>query len=254
MIGLGYGMTRTLGVLDTPMRQAMDYAREHFINDLDIIDVLTVLGTDETGAPVVKGLFIGNDKETHAKAAHLSDTLNVHRIAPAQEIVAYLKPGEYVSFWLGNKSVYRTGMGIEKGGTLYVLAPGISRFADKEDDPVRERLIEEVGYRGIRHVLSTLENSTELPQNLSVAAHCVHGSPLEDAEGEPLFRIVYCTDPNLMPRERVERAGFQWMDIREVMTGITLPSVQGYHQNFGVGNSERVFYVPNPGLTLLKSD
>lgn len=251
MMGLGYGMENTLGVLDTPLRQLLNRATEEFLSDFDIIDVLTVLGADEEGFPCVKGLFIGDDAETHARAAALSEKLNVDYLQkPANDVVVYLDPEEYKSFWLGNKAIYRTGMGIASGGRLHVIAPGIKSFSDSAEQGERERLIEEVGYKGLDHVRGCLKTTPALKDNLSVAAHCVHGSPLMDENG-PLFDIIYYTNPNHMPQSRVEKAGFQWNNYSDVEE-LPLPESQGYHDNFGIGSAEQVYFVPDPGMALLK--
>jgi nickel-dependent lactate racemase len=252
MMGLGYGMENTLGVLDTPLRKLLNRATEDFIPDFDIIDVLTVLGADEDGFPCVKGFFMGDDFETHAKAAALSEKLNVDYLdEAAEDVVVYLDPDEYKSFWLGNKAVYRTGMGIARGGRLHVLAPGVRSFSDSAEQGERERLIEEVGYKGLSHVRKCLESTPGLKDNLSVAAHCVHGSPLMDDGGDPLFEIIYYTNPNHMPRKRVENAGFKWGDYGQV-EDVSLPDSQGFHDNFGIGRSKKVYFVPDPGMALLK--
>jgi nickel-dependent lactate racemase len=57
-------------------------------------------------------------------------------------VVAFLDEEEFLSTWLGNKSIYRTRMAIKDGGELIVLAPGIKKFGE---DPRIDELIRKVG-------------------------------------------------------------------------------------------------------------
>jgi len=58
------------------------------------------------------------------------------------------------------------------GGELIVLAPGLKEFGeDKEID----RLIRKYGYRGMPATLAAVKANAELRDNLSAAAHLIHG-------------------------------------------------------------------------------
>ncbi|HSW50171.1 MAG TPA: lactate racemase domain-containing protein, partial [Bryobacteraceae bacterium] len=108
-LGAVYGMERMMGRADTPVRRVLDYASDHFARELPIVYVLTVIGKGADGALVVRGLFIGDDKECFEQAAALS--LKVNFVMLDREIrkaVVYLDPAEFRSTWLGNKAIYRT--------------------------------------------------------------------------------------------------------------------------------------------------
>ncbi|MEA2037728.1 MAG: lactate racemase domain-containing protein [Nanoarchaeota archaeon] len=238
-----YGTERTMGRIKTPLRTAMNYAHNQLISNLDIIYALTVIGADKQGDSVVRGLFIGDDeKEVHTKAAELSKEINLDKLdKPIDKAVVYLLPDEFTSFWVGNKAVYRTRMAMANKGTLYVIAPGIESFADNPEDTFRDELLASVGYRGTEHVKAELKRNESLRDNLSIAAHSIHAS----SEGR--FRIVYLTDPDKMPQDRVEAAGFEWQDVRK-LSEFNPKMPQGYQNIPGFGE---VFYVPNPSMTLL---
>src|SRR5258708_12345759 len=102
--------------------------------------------------------------------------------APIRKAVVYLNPEEFKSTWLGNKAIYRTRMALADGGELIVLAPGIKEFGE---DAVIDRLIRRHGYCGTEATLQAVERDPELAQNLSAAAHLIHGS----SEGR--FSISY---------------------------------------------------------------
>ena len=146
--------------------------------------VLTVVGQNKEGKLQTYGLFIGDDLETFNLAAKLSLEVNFEMVdKPLKKVLVWLDPTEFKSTWLGNKSVYRTRMAIADGGELIVLAPALKEFGeDKEID----RLIRKYGYFGTPATLKATNENKELQDNLSAAAHLIHGS----SEGR--FSITYC--------------------------------------------------------------
>ena len=60
-------------------------------------------------------------------------------------MVVYLDEREFKSTWLGNKAVYRTRLAIADGGELIVLAPGVKKFGEDDEN---DRLIRKYGYVG----------------------------------------------------------------------------------------------------------
>ena len=60
-----------MGRADNPVRKVLNYASDHFANDLPVIYIQTVVGRDETGSLVPKGLYIGDDVECFHLAAEL---------------------------------------------------------------------------------------------------------------------------------------------------------------------------------------
>lgn len=234
-LGAVYGMERMMGRTDTPVRAVFNYAHEHYLDNLGVLYILTVMARDESGEMLMKGLYVGDDHETFARAAELSQRLNVVLLdRPPQRIVAYLDPAEFKSTWLGNKAIYRTRMAIADGGELIVIAPGVLTFGE---DPEIDRLIRRYGYRGTPATLEAVAGNPELRDNLSAAAHLIHGS----SEGR--FRIVYATDPAHLSREEVESVGFQWRDLSDVLRDYDPTSLSD-------GPNDGFYYVGCPALGL----
>src|SRR6056297_3229256 len=130
-LGAVYGTERIMGRINTPVRELMNYASDHFARDLPVVYILTVVAIEADGSLATKGLFIGDDRECYEKAAALAQQVNIVQVEkPLKRVVAYLDPGEYSSTWIGNKSVYRSRMAIEDGGELIVLAPGVKEFGE----------------------------------------------------------------------------------------------------------------------------
>jgi nickel-dependent lactate racemase len=236
-LGAVYGMERIMGRADNPVRQVLNYAASHFLGHLPIVYVLTVVGTNEEGRPVARGLFIGDDIECFHKASELALRVNFVMLdAPIRKAVVYLNPGEFRSTWLGNKAIYRTRMALADGAELIILAPGVKEFGE---DPTIDKLIREFGYRDTPATLEAVKRSEELRANLSAAAHLIHGS----SEGR--FTITYC--PGGLSRDEITSVGFQYGDLKSAASKYNPAAMkQGYNRIDG----EDVFFVPNPGLGL----
>lgn len=235
-LGAAYGMERIMGRADTPVRRVLNYASDNFAQDLPIIYVQTVVAATDDGQ-VTRGMFIGDDVECFEKAAELSLKVNFQMLdKPLDKVVVYLEPEEFKSTWLGNKSIYRTRMAMADGGELIVLAPGLKEFGeDKEID----RLIRKYGYVGTDKVLKLIEENDELRNNLSAAAHLIHGS----SEGR--FNITYC--PGNISQEEIKSVNFAYADLEEMSSKYD-PEV--LKDGFNIVDGEEVFYISNPGMGL----
>ena len=237
-LGAAYGMERMMGRADTPVRRVLNYASEHFAKDMPIVYVQTVIGRNDEGQLVVRGLFIGDDEECFLKAAELSLQVNFQMLEePLKKVVVYLEPEEFKSTWLGNKSIYRTRMAIADGGELIVLAPGLKEFGEDEEI---DRLIRKYGYRTTPEVLDAVKNNNDLEQNLSAAAHLIHGS----TEGR--FSVTYC--PGHITREEIESVNYNYANPSEMMK-IYDPEklTDGFNT---MPDGEEIYYISNPALGL----
>jgi nickel-dependent lactate racemase len=242
-VGASYGMERMMGHADTPVRRIFNYASEHFTNQLPIVYVQTVVGLDKSDGKVkTRGLYIGDDFEVFDKAAKLSLQVNFDMLdMPLKKVVVFLDPTEFKSTWLGNKSVYRTRLAIEDDGELIILAPALKEFGeDKEID----RLIRKYGYFGTPATLKACDENEELRNNLSAAAHLIHGS----SEGR--FSITYCPgkNPENLTKAEIEGVGFKYADIDEVTSKYNPSKLRdGYNT---MPDGEEIYYISNPALGL----
>ena len=240
-IGAVYGMERIMGKAMNPVRSLLNYASANFITHLPVVYVHTVIGYDDSGKLVIRGLFIGDDEEVFTLAAELSIKVNFSILnKPLKKVVVYLDPSEFRSTWLGNKSIYRTRMAMADKGELIVLAPGLKEFGeDKEID----RLIRKYGYRGTPATLKSLKENDELKKNLSAAAHLIHGS------SEDRFSITYC--PGNLSREEIESVNFRYHDLNDMLKKYN-PKVLKDGLN-KMSDGEEIFYISNPALGLWTS-
>ncbi len=91
-LGAAYGMERMMGRADTPVRKVLNYASDNYAKHLPIIYVQTVIGKDDTGKLVVRGLYIGDDYECFKLAAELSLKVNFQMLdKPLKKVIVYLR-------------------------------------------------------------------------------------------------------------------------------------------------------------------
>lgn len=239
MIGAVFGMERMMGRDHTPVRKLLDYSMEHYLGDRPIMFALTVC-TAEKGNTIVHGLFIGDTREPLEAAIELSQKKNIEFLnGGIEKCVVYLDPSEFKSMWLGNKAVYRTRMAIADGGELLIMAPGIERFG--EDEQV-DRLIRKYGYRGRDSIMEQFKKpeNQELRDNMSAAAHLIHGSP------DGRFTVTYAVKN--ISGEEIESAGFEFADYDDIRRKYN-PEKLRYGYNTMEGG-EKIYYIPNPSLGL----
>jgi nickel-dependent lactate racemase len=240
-VGAVFGMEKIMGIADNPVRKMLNYASEKFIPHLPVLYIHTVIGRDESFKLVIRGLFIGDDQEVFTRAAVLSLKVNFTVFEnPLKKAVVFLDPSEFKTTWLGNKSIYRTRMAMADGGELIVLAPGLKEFGeDKEID----RLIRKYGYRGTPSTLESLKNNEELRQNLSAAAHLIHGS----SEGR--FSVTYC--PGHLTKEQIESVNFKYSDLNEALKKYNPEKLKDGFNTLPDG--EEIFFISNPATGLWSS-
>jgi len=237
MLGAFYGLERIMGRDHSPVRKVFDYAQEHFLNSVPLMYVLTVT-TQAEGKVAIHGLFAGSSRRIFEEAVKLSQQKNIIFVdKPLKKVVVWLDEKEFKSTWLGNKAVYRTRMAIDDGGELAVIAPGVRKFGEDDEN---DRLIRKYGYVGREKVLQLVREHDDLRNNLSVAAHLIHGS----SDGR--FRITYA--PGRLTRQETESVGFEYADIHEVIARYDPAKLRDGFNTMPDG--EEIYYISNPALGL----
>jgi len=236
-LGAAYGMERIMGRADNPVRRVMNYASDKFTKNLPIIYIQTVVSKDISGKLVIRGLFIGDDMECFVKAADLSLQVNFEMVdKPLKKVVVYLDPEEFKSTWLGNKSIYRTRMAIADNGELIILAPGLHEFGE---DKQIDSLIRKYGYVNTPKILQYVAENDDLKNNLSAAAHLIHGS----SEGR--FNITYC--PKNISEQEIKSVNFNYAPLETMMKKYNPEKLK---DGFNIVEGEEIFYISNPALGL----
>jgi nickel-dependent lactate racemase len=239
-LGAVVGMERIMGRADNPVRRVLNRAADEFLRDIPIVYVQTVIGANQAGKLVVRGLFVGDDLECFRLAAELSVQANITLLdKPIRKAVVYLDPEEFHSTWLGNKAIYRTRMALADGADLIVLAPGLKQFGE---DPTIDRMIRQYGYHGTPETLDKVKKNPDLAAELSTAAHLIHSS----SEGR--FNITYC--PGGLSREETEGVGFRYADLASTMARYNPDKL---HNGWNTVDGEEIFFISHPALGLWAS-
>jgi nickel-dependent lactate racemase len=236
MLGAFYGMEKIMGRDATPVRKVLDYA-ERLIEKIPLLYVLTVTTLTE-GQVHINGLFIGRERRIFEEAVKLSQEKNITYVdQPLKKVVVFLDEREFKSTWLGNKSVYRTRMAIADGGELIVLAPGVKKFGE---DGINDRIIRKYGYVGRKKVLELCKENRDLQENLSVAAHLIHGSP------DGRFSVTYAVKQ--LTKEEVEGVHFGYLPFEEAIRQYPADRLKdGFNT---LENGEVIYFIRNPALGL----
>lgn len=93
------------------------------------------------------------------------------------------------------------------------------------------------GYRTSDVIVKAVEENEDLRNNLSAAAHLMHGSP------EDRFKVTYC--PGHISKEDVESVGFNYGDLAEMSSKYDITKLQDGFNDVG---GERIFFISNPAL------
>ena len=237
MLGAFYGMERIMGKDHSPVRRVFDYAEENFISKLPLEYVLTVTVSEGEKTDII-GLYIGKDREAFSRAVMLSQKHNlIYLDAPIKHCVVWLDEREFHSTWLGNKAIYRTRMAMADGGNLVIIAPGVKMFGE---DAENDRLIRKYGYVGREKILQLCKTEAELQNNLSAAAHLIHGS----SDGR--FSVTYA--PGMLSKDEVEGAAFDFMPPEDAIKKYAPEKLkQGYNT---LPDGDEIFFIENPALGL----
>jgi len=236
MLGAFVGMEKIMGKDHSAVREVFDYAAAHFLSDLPVSYVLTVT-TAPGGIIHTHGVYFGAQRKWFEDAVAQAQQTNLTFVRPLSKVVVYLDEGEFKSTWLGNKSIYRTRMAIADGGELIVLAPGVNKFGE---DKTIDGLIRKYGYCGREAIIRLCEENEDLRNNLSAAAHLIHGS----SDGR--FTVTYCTQ--YLTKAEVENVHFAYRPYLEAAAQYDPAKLRdGFNT---LSNGEEVYYISNPALGL----
>jgi len=111
---------------------------------------------------------------------------------------------------VGGKASYKLGGIIEEGGELIIYAPHLRAISETHG-----RLIEKYGYAPLDRVREMVALSSELQNNLAVAAHLAHVSYAgkRNAEGRVVPRYLI-TMASALDEETCRRVNLGYMDYR----------------------------------------
>ena len=110
----------------------------------------------------------------------------------------------------------------------------------ESEDEMIDSLIRKYGYVTTPEILKFVEESPELQNNLSAAAHLIHGS------SEKRFKITYC--PGKISKEEIESVNYNYADLEK-----TKKKYDPEKLTDGINimpDGEEIFFISNPALGL----
>lgn len=238
-IGAIYGMEKLMGVGENPVRDILNYAEDNFLHNLNIFYILTVTGYENTRGSSkhgIKGIFAGYGRECFKAACKAAEKENIICLPKKPlKIIAYLNE-KIQSTWIGNKAIYRSRLAIQEGGELLIIAPNVKMFGE---DSAIDAMIQKYGYRGKEAIIKAVKENSDLRENLSAAAHLIHGS----TEGR--FKVTWA--PGKLTEKEITKVGYSYADISSLPHGYMPENLK---PGFNTVNNEELYYINDPGQGL----
>ncbi|HBB97980.1 MAG TPA: hypothetical protein DC054_21570 [Blastocatellia bacterium] len=208
-LGALASIENVIGRVETPTRHMIEAAAD-FV-DAQIITLNSVVTREEDNRLRTHALFAGDFRESFRRAAEVSRQVHIKYTGRKYRRVVALLDEHYDELWVGGKASYKLGGIIEEGGELIIYAPHLRSISETHG-----RLIEKYGYAPLDRVREMVALSTELQNNLAVAAHLAHvsyaGKRDEQGRVVPRYKI---TMASALDEETCRRVHLGFMDQRK---------------------------------------
>ncbi len=168
-LGALAGIENVIGRVETPTRHMIEAAADFVA--AQIITLNSVITREEDNRLRTHALFAGDFRDAFRRAAEVSRQVHIKYTGRKYQRVVALLDEHYDELWVGGKASYKLGGIIEEGGELIIYAPHLRSISETHG-----RLIEKYGYAPLDRVREMVALSTELRDNLAVAAHLAHVS------------------------------------------------------------------------------
>jgi nickel-dependent lactate racemase len=208
-LGALASIENVIGRVETPTRHMIEAAAD-FVS-AQIITLNSVVTRDDENRLRTHALFTGDFRSAFRAAAEVSRHVHIKYTGRKYKRVVALLDEHYDELWVGGKASYKLGGIIEEGGELIIYAPHLRAISETHG-----RLIEKYGYAPLDRVREMVALSSELQNNLAVAAHLAHVSYAgkRNAEGRviPRYRI---TMASALDEETCGRVNLGYMDYKK---------------------------------------
>ena len=208
-LGALASIENVIGRVETPTRHMIEAAAD-FV-PAQIITLNSVVTRDDNNRLRTHALFTGDFRSAFRAAAEVSKQVHIKYTGRKYRRVVALLDEHYDELWVGGKASYKLGGIIEEGGELIIYAPHLHSISETHG-----RLIEKYGYAPLDRVREMVALSTELQNNLAVAAHLAHvsyaGQRDETGRVVPRYQI---TMASALDEETCQRVHLGFMDHRK---------------------------------------
>jgi nickel-dependent lactate racemase len=208
-LGALASIENVIGRVETPTRHMIEAAAE--LVPARVISLNSVVSRGDDNRLRPHALFAGDVRQAFRRAAEVSRQVHIKYTGRKYKRVVALLDEHYDELWVGGKASYKLGGIIEAGGELIIYAPHLRAISETHG-----LLIEKYGYAPLDRVREMVALSTELQENLAVAAHLAHvsyaGERDESGRVIPRFRI---TMASALDEATCNRVNLGFMDHRE---------------------------------------
>lgn len=208
-LGALASIENVIGRVETPTRHMIEAAAD-FVS-AQIITLNSVVTRDDNNRLRTHALYTGDFRSAFRAAAEVSKQIHIKYTGRKYKRVVALLDEHYDELWVGGKASYKLGGIIDEGGELIIYAPHLRSISETHG-----KLIEKYGYAPLDRVREMVALSSELQNNLAVAAHLAHVSYAgkRNAEGQviPRYRI---TMASALDEETCRRVHLGFMDHRQ---------------------------------------
>jgi nickel-dependent lactate racemase len=207
-LGALAGIENVIGRVETPTRHLIEAAADFVA--AQIITLNSVITREEDNRLRTHALFAGDFRGAFRRAAEVSREVHIKYTGRKYQRVVALLDEHYDELWVGGKASYKLGGIIEERGELIIYAPHLRSISETHG-----RLIEKYGYAPLDRVREMVALSTELQNNLAVAAHLAHVSYAGQRDGTgsivPRYKI---TMASALDEATCQRVHLGFMDHR----------------------------------------
>ncbi len=235
-LGALASIENVIGRIETPTRHMIEAAAD-FVS-AQIITLNSVITRDDDNRLRTHALFAGDFREAFRRAAEVSKHVHIKYTGRKYRRVVALLDEHYDELWVGGKASYKLGGIIEEGGELIIYAPHLRSISETHG-----KLIEKYGYAPLDRVREMVALSTELQNNLAVAAHLAHVSYAgkRDDQGRVIPRYQI-TMASALDEETCQRVHLGFMDYRK----FKLEDFEGDPDTLIVDRAGRDLYLVGP--------
>ena len=208
-LGALASIENVIGRVETVTRHMIEAAADFVA--AQIITLNSVVTREEDNRLRTHALFAGDFRGAFRRAAEVSQQVHIKYTGRKYQRVVALLDEHYDELWVGGKASYKLGGIIEEGGELIIYAPHLKSISETHG-----RLIEKYGYAPLDRVREMVALSTELQNNLAVAAHLAHvsyaGKRDEQGRVVPRYKI---TMASALDEDTCRRVHLGFIDYRE---------------------------------------
>jgi len=157
----------------------------------------------------LKGLFIGDCKETWERAADLSNDIHIIYKERTYQTILGLAPKMFEDIWTAAKVAYKLDTILADGGTLIIYAPHITEISYTHG-----KILDMIGYHTRDYFLKQMDKFAGVPR--AAMAHSTHvkglGTFINGVE-KPRANVILATG---ISKERCQKVNLGYMNPNEI--------------------------------------